>query len=548
MVSIVHKISKIQPSQPVTNDELNPKRPSVANSHIINLDPGELPSIVDDLAELTTEENSPFFYYGGKLVTLISSNFGEALDLTDTSELTDYLMRQVKFQKKGRNGYVDTDLPTKYVAALLKRKSSHNNPAARKLRGIIHAPTLRHDGSLLSKSGYDSETQLFFDNPKGLLFPSSLPPATHEEAEKALAKLKFVLKEFNFESEVDCSVAISIMLATLIRKLLDTAPALAATGPDVNTGKSFLSDLITIYGTGQLAHPITFSGDHQEERKLLLGALMEGMPVIVFDNVDCQLRSAALSTGLTQKVFKGRLLNSNSLPKAPTDVTIIFNGINLRANKDISRRSLPCVLKTAQETFELNACRYVADNRSELVMAGLTIMASYRAAGCPGLDKLPPFPSYGDWSEWVRGPLVWLGMEDPCDRLSWWSRYDHDNHLLIRVLHELNFKFKNQEFTVASLRKAFDNKSDDLQNVYSVAPQGSSINAHKLGIWLSNKLGTVRDELMLIDVGTYQGALKYQVVSTAQPLLQEVSPPIGAGLDTTENVGKVMDTDESIAS
>ena len=137
-------------------------------------------------------------------------------------------------------------------------------------------------------------------------------------------------------------------------------------------------------------------------------------------------------------------------------------------------------------------------------MAALTIMAAYQAADCPGLDKLPPFSSYGDWSKWVRAPLVWLDMEDPCDRLSWWGKYDHDDQLLIQVLHELNIKYNNQTFTVARLRKDFSSKPDDLHNVYSVAPQGSSINAHKLGIWLSNNLGAVRDKLRLIDVGTYR--------------------------------------------
>ena|SRR5664279_2683437 len=175
-------------------------------------------------------------------------------------------------------------------------------------------------------------------------------------------------------------------------------------------------------------------------------------------------------------------------------------------------------------------------------------MAAYREAGCPRLDELFPFASYGDWSKWVRGPLVWLGMADPYDRLSWWGRYDHENHLLTMVLYELYAQFAGKTFTVKDLRAAISNNPTALHSLCNVAQQGSSINAHKVGIWLSNKLGTVRDELMLIDVGTYQGALKYQVVSTAQPLPQEVSPPIGAGLDTTENVDWVMDTDESIAS
>ena len=35
-------------------------------------------------------------------------------------------------------------------------------------------------------------------------------------------------------------------------------------------------------------------------------------------------------------------------------------------------------------------------------------------AGRPGLDRLEPFGRFEDWSNLVRGALVWLGEPDPC--------------------------------------------------------------------------------------------------------------------------------------
>jgi len=139
------------------------------NTDIIKLDAGKLPEIVDSMAELTRDDDSPFYDLGGNLVTMIQNTVGIGLVPTTPEDIADYLMRTVTFKKKQGKDYVDADITAKYTNALIKRPSSHPQPAARKLNGIIHGPTTRiADNSLLSKPGYDERTQLFFDNPNDL--------------------------------------------------------------------------------------------------------------------------------------------------------------------------------------------------------------------------------------------------------------------------------------------------------------------------------------------------------------------------------------------
>jgi hypothetical protein len=56
----------------------------------------------------------------------------------------------------------------------------------------------------------------------------------------------------------------------------------------------------------------------------------------------------------------------------------------------------------------------VPAHRGKLVAAALTIVRAYIAAGEPQKGKLSNFARFEDWSRFVREPLVWLDMADPC--------------------------------------------------------------------------------------------------------------------------------------
>ena len=413
------------------------------------------------------------------------------------------------------------------------------------MTGLIHGPTIRaEDNSLLSKPGYDERTQLFFDNPNDLEYPESFSALTKEEAHKSLNKLRHLVAEFNFVDKVDESVLLSCLLTTQIRKQIGKAPGFAPTAPDIGIGKSYVADTVTVFATGQLAEAISFSGSKDENSKVLLSTLIEGGAVISFDNIDRPLHSASLSSILTQETYKGRIIGVSKMSRVRTDVTILINGINLRLNADMARRILPIALQSSDKKFQRDACQYAYENRVELNMAGLTIMAAYKAAGCPGLENLSNFSSYGEWSRWVRAPLVWLDMPDPCERLSWWSTFNYEKQLLTMVLHELydfygKFEDSKAIFSVKRLREDYKNNTQALHNIGSISSEsGNNINSRKLGILLNSKIGTVCEGLMLVSVGTYQGAMQYKVVATeayvATPQLALPDP------DSSENSGAVI--------
>ena len=66
-----------------------------------------------------------------------------------------------------------------------------------------------------------------------------------------------------------------------------------------------------------------------------------------------------------------------------------------------------------ERKFDRNLEDYTPKNRGELVVAILTIIRAYIAAGFPGLSDLTEFRNFSSWTKFVRAPLMWLGEKDP---------------------------------------------------------------------------------------------------------------------------------------
>ena len=88
----------------------------------------------------------------------------------------------------------------------------------------INAPTLRPDGSILDKPGYDAATGLLFVN-TAVDFPPIPQQPTYEHAQAALAFLfNEVLSGFPFARAHDKSAALSSILTACVRHSLKNAP------------------------------------------------------------------------------------------------------------------------------------------------------------------------------------------------------------------------------------------------------------------------------------------------------------------------------------
>jgi putative DNA primase/helicase len=283
-----------------------------------------------------------------------------------------------------------------------------------RLSGVITTPTLRPDGSLLHKPGYDKATGLLLVDPPKL--PRIPDKPTREEALAQLALLDELLDEFCFADNASRSVALSGFMTPVLRGGMLVAPLHAATAPAPGTGKTFWIDIASTIPTGEMAAVIASGRSEEETEKRLSAELMEGQPIISIDNLNGDLRGDFLCQIIERPIIKSRILGQSENRRIENTVTLFGNGNNLRTVPDLDRRVVICSLDANLERPELrkfkrNPLDMVHHDRGKYIAAPLIIAKAYLAAGSP--DLCPPVASFDDWSRLVRSPLVWLGCVDP---------------------------------------------------------------------------------------------------------------------------------------
>jgi putative DNA primase/helicase len=315
--------------------------------------------------------------------------------------------------RKKRNVTCD---PPENIARLVLADSTIR--AFQRIIGVLSAPTIGSDGTLIRKEGLDRRSSMLLAGlPK---LPVIADEPSKEEAEDALVELNSLLNEYAFRDDKSRSVALSMLISPLCRGLLPLLPLHAVTAPVAGSGKSYLASIASAILTGRPCPVIPPAERSEEFEKRLTGALLSGLPILSFDNVDGKLDDPTLCQALEQRLIRVRALGSSQLHEIEQRASWFANGNNLEIAQDLTRRTLLCEVDRNEERPELveyhhQPFKLVLADRGRYIAAGLTIVLAYIAAGRPG--RLPPLASYDEWSDNVRSALVWLDCADPCDTM-----------------------------------------------------------------------------------------------------------------------------------
>jgi hypothetical protein len=403
----------------------------VSSGSEITLKPGESPQAVDKAEEVLLDhcQGLRIFQRASEVVRVVTLEktkqggglFREAgtvqLAPVGAVALTETFERLIQWQRSHttKEGLrtVRVDCPGKIAAAYLSRLGSWGLPH---LTGIISAPIMRPDGSILSRAGYDAATGLYLTEDWGELDGNP----SRDDALAALQTLRDPFHQFPFVADEDESIVVSGDLTALQRRLLESAPLIGISAPTQRTGKTLLAEAMAIISTGRPAPAMAVSGDREEVRKAVAAVLREGHSIVNLDNIEHPLSSPDLSRAITQSEYQDRLLGETRTVRLPTNVLWTATGNNLAFRGDLAVRALVSRLDARVERPEerrfriQNLKRYILEHRRELVIAALTILRAYVVAGRPD-QSLKPWGGFDEWSRTIRAPLVWLGMADPCD-------------------------------------------------------------------------------------------------------------------------------------
>jgi hypothetical protein len=290
----------------------------------------------------------------------------------------------------------------------------------RYLAGVIEAPALRPDGTLLDKAGYDDATGLLYCPSE--TFPAIPAAPTIVDAQAAAGVLLDLVREFPFVSAAHRAAWLAGMLTPFARPAIQgPCPMLLLEASVAGSGKTLLAYLIGIIATGRKTSVAELSDDNEEVRKALLTIAVEGDQIVLFDNASGSFGCKALDAAITSCSMRGRILGkTQSSGDVPLNTFFIVTGNNLNIRADTFRRVVPCRLEPACESPEQrdgfaipDLAGHVERHRAELVVAALTVLRAYFVAGCPQ-ENLPAFGSFEAWSAVVRQAVRWATGQDPC--------------------------------------------------------------------------------------------------------------------------------------
>lgn len=365
--------------------------------------------------------------------------------LVPSAQLTERLTRCARFFKiDGRRKDPEVPcLPSSHVVNATIARGRW--PGVRPLVGVLEAPTMRPDGSIIQRPGYDAATGYLYD--PQTRFPRVPDRPTQADANAALAELCEIWLEFPFAVPEALYVPIAALLTLLARPAIAGAvPAFVLDASTRGSGKTLLSDTIALLATGRGAARMTWPPNPEELEKVLGAYALRGAALVSFDNIETKFGGAALDRVLTaEDRVELRVLGKSEVPTLPWRATVLASGNNMVLGADTTRRVLLARLEPNVERPEARTgfrhhplLGWLRTQRPRLVVAALTILRAYVVAGRPDME-LPAWGSYDAWRGLIAQAIVFAGGGDVLSCRASGAEDDVDPELaaLRTFLHEL---------------------------------------------------------------------------------------------------------------
>ncbi|WP_210183133.1 bifunctional DNA primase/polymerase [Bradyrhizobium sp.] len=489
-------------------------------------DETKLPALLDFAETCMIDQGAPLYQMGGRLVhpVRVDKDSGDdegirrkagSLTIGEVNQhrLREYVIQNVPFHKLDKKGQANKfAAPLGFATHYLARGDKWKLPV---INGVIEAPTLRRDGSIIDLDGYDTKSGLLLDM-GGVEFPEVPDDPTRADALASLALLKMPFAGFPFVANAkgrsaSRSVMLSAALTALVRRTLHSAPMHGTSAPTMGTGKTLAIDVVSMIATGRLTTAMSQGANEEEDEKRLFSVLLQNDLILLIDNVKRPVEGDALCTVLTQSTWQSRILGESRRVEVPTNVLMMASGNNLTYKGDMTTRSLLCRLDAQMENpetrrFDIDLKTWVPKHRVELVVAGLTVLRAFVVAGRPGLKELTPFGRFEDWSNLVRGALVWLGEPDPCKTRDFIATDDPERNDLEQLFAAIKDNAGDAPWSAGELIRMGEECSDGLltEAIESAVPGRS--NAKSLGQYLHARNGKILGGMRL--VGRYDSHSK----------------------------------------
>ncbi|MEM5468278.1 hypothetical protein [Celeribacter marinus] len=318
---------------------------------------------------------------------------------------------------------MDARLPEPFIMAIRTNDESQ----LPLVRGVCTLPFLS-GGRLLSGSGFDRTSGLHFhvDHTVSRSIPTEKP--TKEQAQAAV---KFLLNEWLCDALTDTTgriTMIAMALTVIQRFAMVEQPAFVVNANMRGSGKTTLINMVAQAVLGRLASAARWSDSEEERRKALLPPLLQGVPLIVWDNlargagIDCD----AINSAVTSATYEDRILGHSEIARAASNSVFCLNGNNVGPTGDFARRCLMVNLSTDRPDPENRTFKHVdpigwtAANRARIVRSLYTVLLWNPLRDADAVvDEARVLGGFRTWWTQIGYPLEELAAAHDETALSW---------------------------------------------------------------------------------------------------------------------------------
>ncbi len=289
--------------------------------------------------------------------------------------------RHARYVAKTKNGEMEVHLPREFI-------ENYTEYAASKLPrvgAIVTNPLVLHDGALLAPDGLDRARRVIFRIDPALR--ACIPDAAECKPEAVAEAMDYLCNVWLCDVTTDfagkCTL-IAIALSVLERVLLPERPIFLVTAGQAGGGKTTAVIMVVLACTGAKPPAAAWSTDREERRKALLSYLSEGLPVLVWDNIDdgMQIACPSVEKASTAETYVDRVLGISGFREVPATTIMIFNGNNIEVLGALASRKLEARIEVERPDPENrdfihdDPIGFTLDNRGEIMRYLYTVLLS----------------------------------------------------------------------------------------------------------------------------------------------------------------------------
>lgn len=416
-----------------------------------------------------------------------------------------YREKTRKTKDGGSEKYQEEATPgAQSLAAVLARKTWDG---LLPLHGIVGAPVLRIDGTLLQEPGYDRKTGLYLCSKIPLDRVPAKPTAKQVAAAREYLFGRF-LGDFPWVSDADKANYIGVLATPVLRRYLRSLiPFIVYTATMPSSGKTILTS-----GPGMLygQRVLTWTHSDEELRKSITAVLSEQVGSVIFDNLaeGSVIDSPVLARLITDRTWADRILGGNKIGGGANDRLWSATGNNLMLGGDMPSRTVlvrldPKVPRPEERTgFKIPSLdQWILEpaNQRLILWHLLVLVIDWTQHGAPRRRGLT-MRQFTPWAEGVGGFLGHHEVPGFLGNVETVRDIDDENAMWTAFLARWRKIFGSEAKTSSQVRKSADVPEwgiDQWDGLFLADGRGRPVNEVSLGRRLKGQIGRYHGSFVL---------------------------------------------------